>query len=37
LPIAWAFAIWGVGLYWWSAVLYYRQVFSVIKATPKNH
>jgi cardiolipin synthase len=37
LPIAWAFAIWGVGLYWWSAVLYYRQVFSVIKASPKNH
>lgn len=37
LPIAWAFAIWGVGLYWWSAFLYYRQVFSVIKATPKNH
>ena len=37
LPLAWAFAIWGIGLYWWSAVLYYRQVFSVIKATPKNH
>jgi cardiolipin synthase (CMP-forming) len=37
LPLAWAFAIWGIGLYWWSAVLYYQQVFSVIKATPKNH
>ncbi|MCX8529095.1 MAG: CDP-alcohol phosphatidyltransferase family protein [Rhodoluna sp.] len=37
LPLAWGFAIWGIGLYWWSAVLYYRQVFSVIKATPKNH
>ena len=37
LPLAWAFAIWGVGLYWWSAVLYYRQVFSVIKAAPENH
>ena len=37
LPLAWAFAIWGVGLYWWSAVLYYRQVFSVIKAVPENH
>ncbi|MEN9731085.1 MAG: hypothetical protein RL488_395 [Actinomycetota bacterium] len=37
LPLAWAFAIWGVGLYWWSAVLYYRQVISVIKAAPENH
>ena len=36
LPLAWAFAIWGVGLYWWSAVLYYQQVFSVIKAVPAN-
>lgn len=34
LPIAWAFALWGVGLYWWSAFLYYQQVFSVIKASP---
>ena len=37
LPLAWAFAIWGVALYWLSAVLYYRQVFSVIKQTPENH
>lgn len=37
LPVAWAFAIWGVGLYWWSAVLYYQQVFSVIKAPRSNH
>ncbi len=37
LPLAWAFALWGIGLYWWSAVLYYAQVFSVIKGTPKNH
>jgi cardiolipin synthase len=35
LPIAWAFAIWGVGLYWWSAVLYYQQVFAVIRASEK--
>lgn len=33
LPVAWAFALWGVGLYWWSAFLYYQQVFSVIKAS----
>jgi cardiolipin synthase len=31
LPLAWAFAIWGVALYWYSALLYYQQVFSVIK------
>lgn len=36
LPIAWAFALWGVGLYWWSGFLYFRQVFAVIKATPKT-
>ncbi len=34
LPVAWAFALWGVGLYWWSAFLHYQQVFSVIKASP---
>ncbi len=36
LPLAWAFAIWGVGLYWWSGVLYYQQVFSVIKPSAKT-
>jgi cardiolipin synthase len=29
-PIAWAFVGWGLGLYWWSALLYARQVRSVI-------
>ncbi|MFM1785471.1 MAG: hypothetical protein RLZZ108_495 [Actinomycetota bacterium] len=33
LPVAWAFALWGVGLYWWSAFLYYQQVLTVIKAS----
>ncbi len=30
LPFAWAFAIWGIGLYWWSGFIYIRQVFSVV-------
>jgi cardiolipin synthase len=35
LPIAWAFAIWGVGLYWWSGFIYLKQLSSVVKSTPK--
>lgn len=34
LPIAWGFAIWGIGLYWWSGVLYLRQLISVVKSNP---
>lgn len=30
LPIAWAFAIWGVGLYWWSGFIYLKQVKTVV-------
>lgn len=30
-PIAWAFVIWGTGIYWWSAVLYMEQASAVIK------
>ena len=30
LPFAWAFAIWGIGLYWWSGFIYIRQVVSVV-------
>jgi cardiolipin synthase len=36
LPIAWAFAIWGVGLYWYAGYLYLKQVFSIVKSTPKT-
>jgi cardiolipin synthase len=37
-PLAWAFALWGVGLYWWGAVVYLRQVRSIVKkGTSKNH
>ncbi|MCZ3386363.1 MAG: CDP-alcohol phosphatidyltransferase family protein [Actinomycetia bacterium] len=30
-PIAWAFVIWGTGIYWWSAVLYAEQASAVSK------
>ena len=30
-PIAWAFVIWGTGIYWWSAVLYAEQASAVIQ------
>ena len=30
LPIAWAFALWGVGLYWWAGFVYVRQVRNVV-------
>jgi len=31
-PIAWAFAWWGITLYWWAAWLYLRQVAELIRA-----
>lgn len=30
LPVAWAFALWGVGLYWWAGFVYIRQVKDVV-------
>lgn len=30
-PIGWAFAIWGVGLYWWAGLLYLTQVVGLIR------
>lgn len=30
-PVAWAFIIWGTGIYWWSAVLYVEQASAVIQ------
>lgn len=30
-PLAWAFALWGVGLYWWGAYVYLRQVSQIVK------
>lgn len=29
-PVAWAFVIWGIGVYWWSAVLYAEQAAAVV-------
>ena len=28
-PIAWAFTLWGLGIYWWSAILYAEQAHAV--------
>jgi cardiolipin synthase len=37
-PLAWAFALWGVGLYWWGAAVYLRQVGDIVKkGNSKNH
>ena len=30
LPLAWAFASWGIGLYWWSGYIYLKQLRSVV-------
>jgi cardiolipin synthase (CMP-forming) len=30
LPIGWAAAWWGIGLYWWAGILYLRQVRQVV-------
>jgi cardiolipin synthase len=32
-PIAWAFTIWGTGLYLWSGVMYLRQTISLLRST----
>jgi cardiolipin synthase (CMP-forming) len=34
-PIAWAFAWWGITLYWWAGWLYVRQTFDLIRPTPR--
>jgi cardiolipin synthase len=36
LPFAWAFALWGVGLYWWAGFVYLRQVREVVKNSPRD-
>ena len=30
-PIAWAFAFWGIWLYWWAGAIYLRQVYNIRK------
>ena len=32
----WAFAIWGVGLYWWAGVLYAWQVRTLLRTVPRR-
>ena len=32
----WAFAIWGVGMYWWAGLLYAWQVRTLVVSTPRG-
>lgn len=32
----WAFAIWGLALYWWAGVLYAWQVAKLVRGTPRT-
>ncbi len=32
----WAFAVWGIGLYWWAGVLYAWQVYRLLQTTPRR-
>ena len=32
----WAFAVWGIGLYWWAGVLYTWQVHKLMASTPRR-
>lgn len=32
----WAFAIWGIGLYWWAGILYGWQVHKLLASTPRR-
>jgi cardiolipin synthase (CMP-forming) len=32
----WAFAGWGIGLYWWAGVLYVYQVYKLVKSTDRR-
>jgi cardiolipin synthase (CMP-forming) len=32
----WAFAIWGVGMYWWAGMLYAWQVRTLVATTPRR-
>jgi cardiolipin synthase len=36
LPIAWAFAFWGIWLYWWAGAIYVRQVYNIRKMDREN-
>lgn len=30
LPVAWSFTLWGLGIYWWSALLYAEQAHAIV-------
>ncbi len=32
----WAFAVWGVGMYWWAGILYAWQVRTLLATTPRR-
>ena len=32
----WAFALWGIGLYWWAGILYAWQVRKLLASTPRR-
>jgi cardiolipin synthase len=32
----WAFAWWGIGLYWWAGILYAWQVRTLLRETPRR-
>ena len=32
----WAFAGWGIGLYWWAGILYAYQVYKLVKSTERR-
>jgi cardiolipin synthase len=32
----WAFAVWGIGLYWWAGILYAYQVYRFVQSTPRR-
>ena len=33
--VGWAFALWGVGLYWWAGALYVGQTIRLVRSTPR--
>jgi len=35
--LGWAFALWGVGLYWWAGLLYVVQTVQLLRSTPPLH
>ena len=36
LPLAWAFALWGAGLYWWAGFVYVKQVKELVFGVRAN-